>query len=122
MKCLVCGTESPAKYDWTGWNNSPIEQRDWRIVCWHEKGDDANVIVVHEANTCRDVLRARLDALGAPSIDSKTLDRWATDLERRNYTRARDTLAEEIRRAWLEALHQEARTVGAIASLFPAPR
>lgn len=61
--CEVCGTESPAKWDWSGWNKSPLEQRGWRIVCWHAKEDDAGVVVIHQEATCRDVLRAQVSAL-----------------------------------------------------------
>jgi hypothetical protein len=56
MKCEICGAESPAKYEWTGWARSPREQRGWRIVYWHETGNDAGVWVVHEPEACRDVL------------------------------------------------------------------
>jgi hypothetical protein len=65
-RCEVCGTEKPTKYDCSGWNHSPKEQHGWRIVFWHKTGDDDEVGVIHEAEACRDVLRAKLDALGAP--------------------------------------------------------
>jgi hypothetical protein len=59
--CEYCGTESPAKWDWSGWNKSPLEQRGWRIVCWHAMGDDSDVVVLHNESVCRDVLRAQCD-------------------------------------------------------------
>jgi hypothetical protein len=59
--CEVCGTEKPAKYDWTGWNKSPREQRGWRIVCWSRSGDDSGVTVLHESEACRDALLALLN-------------------------------------------------------------
>jgi hypothetical protein len=61
--CEFCGTESPLKYEWTGFNRSPLEQRGWRIVCWHARGDDSDVVVLHEESTCRDVLRSQVAAL-----------------------------------------------------------
>ena len=66
-KCGVCGTESPAKYEWTGFRQSPREQHGWRIVCWHATGDDADVVVNHEAEACRDALRSEVDRLLALS-------------------------------------------------------